>query len=225
MHGDDRDRLKRLAAEAALPYVREGMVLGVGTGTTTAFFIELLARTGPRVAMAVPSSDETERLLTEHRVRTQALSRINAVDLYVDGADQVDPHLRLIKGRGGALTREKVLASAAALFVCIVDAGKLTDRLGSVPVPVEVVPAAVATVAARLTGLGGRVRERAGYVTDNGNLVLDVVGLALDDPEVTELQLDALAGVVENGIFARRPADIVLAAGAGGVRTVRRGTG
>ena len=212
--------LKRRAAEAALPFVRSGMVLGVGTGSTAAFFIEALASATVSPATVVPSSDDTRRRLMRVGFSPVPPASVGALDLYVDGADEVDLQRRLVKGRGGALTREKVLASAAHTFVCIVDESKLTAGLGSVPVPVEVVPAAAGVVLASLVAMDVDVEEREDYLTDNGNLVFDLSGLDLDDPERTEALLDTLPGVVECGVFARRPADHVFCAGPDGVRTL-----
>ena len=215
-----RDDQKRAAAEAALEYVEPGSTIGVGTGSTAAFFIKRLAGLPParRPGAAVPSSDATAAALRHAGIRVVGLEDALPLPIYVDGADEVDPELRLIKGGGGAHTREKVLATAAELFVCIVDESKLVGRLGRVAVPLEVVPWAAAFVARRLTAMGASVSERPGFVTDNGNIVLDATGLELSDPEGLELELDAIPGVVECGIFARRRADIVLVGTAEGVR-------
>lgn len=216
----DREQLKRQAAAAALEYVRPGMVVGVGTGTTAGHFIDLLAGIGERLAGTVASSEDTARKLAERGIPVLDMGDIRGLPLYVDGADEVDPRLRLIKGGGGALTREKIVASAAELFVCIVDEAKLVPRLGAFPLPLEVLPMARGVVSAAVEGLGGRPQVRNGFVTDNGNLILDVHDLDLSEPEERERQLDALPGVVECGIFAARRADVVISAGAGGVRAV-----
>lgn len=215
-----QDDLKRAVAAAALQYVEPDMVLGVGTGSTADFFIGLLAASGIRLRAAVASSDATAAQLRAAGLPLADLPAAPSPDLYVDGADQVDPRLRLIKGRGGAHFREKLIASLSGRFLCIVDVSKLAPELGGVPVPVEVVAPAAAFVAARIAAMGGAVTERRGFVTDNGNPVLDVTGLDLSDPEALEIGLDALPGVVECGIFARRPADLVLCAGPDGVRLV-----
>ena len=215
-----QDDLKRTVAAAALEYVEPGMALGVGTGSTADFFIGLLAASGIRLRAAVASSDATAAKLRAAGLPLVDLPAAPAPDLYVDGADQVDPRLRLIKGRGGAHFREKLVASLSGRFLCIVDASKLAPELGGVPVPVEVVAPAAAFVAARIAAMGGVPAERRGFVTDNGNPVLDVTGLDLSDPEGLEVELDALPGVVECGIFARRPADLVLCAGQDGVRVI-----
>jgi ribose 5-phosphate isomerase A len=215
----DQLDMKRAAAEAAIEYVVPGTTIGVGTGSTAALFIAALAARPGLVAAAVASSEASATAL--HAAGIRVLDPAVApypLPVYVDGADKVDAELRLIKGGGGAHLREKVLATAAELFVCIVDDSKLAARLGRVPVPLEVVPWAAPFVAARVAALGGHPAARPGFVTDNGNLVLDVSGLELSDPEGLELELDAIPGVVECGIFAHRRADIVLAGTARGVR-------
>lgn len=213
------DDLKLAAAEAALEFVASGSTIGVGTGSTAARFIEALAARPGLVAAAVASSVASAAALRAAGIRVvDPGAAPYPLQLYVDGADEVDPELRLIKGGGGAHTREKILATAAELFVCIVDETKLVERLGRGPVPLEVVPWAAAFVAGRLAALGAGVAERPGFVTDNGNAVLDALGLDLSDPEGLELELDAMPGVVECGIFARRRADVVLAGTAAGVR-------
>lgn len=215
-----QDDLKRAVASAAMEYVRPGMVLGVGTGTTADFFIELLAASGMELKAVVPSSEATAAQLKAAGLPLADLPSAPAPSLYVDGADQVDPRLRLIKGRGGAQFREKLIATLSERFICIVDESKLAPRLGGVPVPLEVVAPAAAFVAARVAALGGSATQRRDFVTDNGNPVLDVTGLDLADPEGLEVELDALPGVVECGIFARRPADLVLCGGTNGVRVI-----
>jgi ribose 5-phosphate isomerase A len=218
-----REAQKRAAAAAALEYVPAGAVIGVGTGSTAAAFIALLVRQPELVRAAVPSSEATAAALRAGGVRVAGLEEAPSLPLYVDGADEVDPRLRLIKGGGGAHTREKIVAAAAELFVCIVDESKLVGRLGGAPVPLAVVPSARLLVARRLTALGATVRERPGFVTDDGDAVLDATGLDLADPEWLETELDAIPGVVECGVFARRPADVVLCGTPAGVRTITRG--
>ena len=213
------DDMKRASANAALEYVPTGATIGVGTGSTVELFIEELAARPGLIAAAVASSEASAAALRAAGIRVvDPAAAPCPLPLCVDGADEVDPELRLIKGRGGAHTREKVLAAAAELFVCIVDETKLVDHLGRGPVPLEVVPWARPLVARRLTVLGATVAERPGFVTDNGNAVLDATGLDLSDPEGLELELDAIPGVVECGVFARRRADVVLVGTAGGVR-------
>jgi len=213
------DDMKRASANAALEYVPTGATIGVGTGSTAEFFIEELAARPGLIAAAVASSEACAAALRAAGIRVlDPAAAPYPLPLYVDGADEVDPELRLIKGGGGAQTREKVLATAAELFVCIVDDTKLVERLGRAPVPLEVMPWAAAFVAERVAALGGRTAARPGFVTDNGNAVLDAMGLDLLDPEGLEVELDAIPGVVECGIFARRRADVVLVGTAGGVR-------
>ena len=213
------DDMKRASASAAFEYVPIGATIGVGTGSTAELFIEELAARPGLIAAAVASSEASAAALRAAGIRLlDPAAAPHPLPLYVDGADEVDPQLRLIKGGGGAHTREKVLATAAELFVCIVDESKLVGHLGRVAVPLEVVPWAAAFVARRLTAMGASVSERPGFVTDNGNAVLDATGLELSDPEGLELELDAIPGVVECGIFARRRADIVLVGTAEGVR-------
>jgi len=213
------DDMKRASANAALEYVPTGATIGVGTGSTAEFFIEELAARPGLIAAAVASSEACAAALRAAGIRVlDPAAAPYPLRLYVDGADEVDPELRLIKGGGGAQTREKVLATAAELFVCIVDDTKLVERLGRAPVPLEVVPWAAAFVAERIAALGGRTAARPGFLTDNGNAVLDAMGLDLSDPEGLEVELDAIPGVVECGIFARRRADVVLVGTAEGVR-------
>lgn len=219
----DRDEMKRAAAEAAVAYVRAGSVLGVGAGTTTEMFIRALADSDRRPRAAVAASERSATLLESVGIPVTLLAEeLVPLELYVDGADEADDQLRLIKGGGGALTREKVLASAARQFVCIVDETKLVFELGGFPLPVEVVPAALGFVAHEMRRLGGAPQLREGFVTDNGNAVLDVTSLGLSDPEAAEFGLDAIPGVVECGVFARRRADVLLVGTPGGVRTLRQ---
>jgi ribose 5-phosphate isomerase A len=213
-----QDDHKRAAAHAALEFVESGSILGVGSGSTVHHFIEALAGVRRRIAGAVASSRETERRLRERGLPVVELTCVDAVALYVDGADEATRDRRLVKGGGGALTREKIVAAASERFVCVLDASKLVARLGHHPLAVEVIPMARRVAAREVERLtGGRAVPRAGFVTDNGNVVLDVHGAAIDDPEALEIALDAVAGVVENGLFARRPADLLLVAGEGGV--------
>ncbi len=214
-------RLKIEAARAALEYVESGMVLGMGTGSTVNAFIDELISSGRSLAGAVSSSEATTGKLREAGIEVLDLNHTGGLELYIDGADEVDAHRRLIKGGGGALTREKVIAEASRRFVCIVDESKCVNVLGDFPLPVEVVPLARALVARKLVGLGGRPELRNDFVTDNGNLILDVRKLDLVDPVAVEGEINQIPGVVTNGLFARRPADLVLVAGERGVE--RRG--
>lgn len=213
----NRNDRKRAAARAALEYVVRGQVLGVGTGSTADLFVDALAESGIRLGATVSSSEATTRRLRERGYDVVPLDTIEALPLYVDGADEFDPGRRLVKGGGGALTREKIVAEAAERFVCIVDDSKRVDRLGAFPLPVEVIPMAVRLVSDRLAALGGRPVYREGFLTDNGNIVLDVHGMSIDDPVALESEINQIPGVVTNGLFARRPADVVLCAGPDGV--------
>jgi len=211
-------RLKIEAARAALRDVEDGMVLGVGTGSTVNAFIEQLGASGRRLEGAVSSSEETTRRLEAIGVPVVELNHTGDLELYIDGADEVDGHRRMIKGGGGALTREKVIAAASRRFVCIVDESKCVDVLGEFPLPVEVIPMARSFVARQLRKLGGQPELREGFATDNGNPILDVRNLDLVDPVALEDRINAIPGVVTCGLFARRPADTLLVAGESGVR-------
>lgn len=210
MHADEH---KKLAAEKALEYVEEGSVIGVGTGSTVAFFIDGLARLRDRIPGAVSSSEQSTRQLEKHGIPVLDLNAVGPLTLYVDGADECDPHRRLIKGGGGALTREKIIAAASLRFVCIIDPAKRVDVLGRFPLPVEVIPMARSHVARALVGFGGQPVWRDGVVTDNGNWILDVHNLRITDPVGLERELNQIAGVVCVGLFAARPADVVIAGG------------
>ena len=218
----DQDEKKKAAALSALEYVEEGMVVGVGTGSTVNHFIDALAASDRLLAGAVSSSEASTVRLQEHGVPILSLNDTGDLDLYVDGADEADPALNLIKGGGGALTREKIVAAAASRFVCIVDDGKRVDTLGAFPLPVEVIPMARSLVARRLTAIGGRPVWREGFVTDNGNDILDVHGLEIADPPALETRINGLAGVVCVGLFAHRGADLLLVGGDDGVEAVSR---
>jgi ribose 5-phosphate isomerase A len=204
------DEMKKAAAEAALSYVESGMVVGVGTGSTANHFIDGLARIKGRIDGAVASSQATAERLKSHGIAVLDLNSTGTLPLYVDGADEATKHLHLIKGGGGALTREKIVAAASEKFVCIADAGKLVGVLGAFPLPVEVIPMARSYVARQIVKLGGEPVLRDGFTTDNGNVILDVHNMNLVDPVETERRLDYVAGVVCNGIFAMRPADVLL---------------
>jgi ribose 5-phosphate isomerase A len=218
----NQDALKRQAAEAALAYVEDDQIIGVGTGSTVNHFIELLGPRKHRIRGAVSSSEASTQRLKKLGIEVMELNSAGPIPVYVDGADEADPHLRLIKGGGGALTREKVIAAASARFVCIVDESKCVNVLGKFPLPVEVIPMARSYVARELVKLGGQPEWRESFVTDNGNAILDVHLLDITDPVKLEDRINAIAGVVTVGLFARRPADVLLVAGAGGVKTVKR---
>ncbi|MCC7154251.1 MAG: ribose-5-phosphate isomerase RpiA [Bryobacterales bacterium] len=213
---------KRSAARAALDYIESGWVIGVGSGSTSRLFIEALASVKSKLAGAVASSEDTARRLSALGIPVLELNEAGALPLYVDGADESTAQLHLIKGGGGALTREKVIAGASARFVCIADDSKLVEKLGAFPLPVEVIPMAESHVSRCLESLGGNARRRAGFKTDNGNIILDVHRFTIPDPVETEKAIDHIAGAVTNGIFALRPADVLLLAGDGGVRTLTR---
>lgn len=207
---------KRLAAEKAIEYVEDGMIVGVGTGSTVAYFIDALGRMADRIRGAVSSSEQSTERLRRHGIEVLDLNSTGPLALYVDGADECDPHKRLIKGGGAALTREKIIAEASERFVCIVDPSKCVQVLGRFPLPVEVIPMARSLVARRiLERTGGQpvwrmdASER-GVVTDNGNAILDVHGLEITDPVALESELNQIPGVVSVGLFARRPADTVI---------------
>ena len=215
------DAKKRLAAQAALDYVIDGTVIGVGTGSTVNFFIEALIPYRNRVRAAVSSSNaSTERLLAGG-IAVLDLNDVDDLGLYVDGADEATRSLHLIKGGGAALTREKIVAAAAARFVCIADESKMVERLGTFPLPVEVIPMARALVTRKLATYGGRAVWRQGVVTDNGNHILDVHGLTIEDPPAMESELNQIAGVVTVGLFARRPADVLILGTRGGTQVLK----
>ena len=205
---------KRLAAEKAIDYVEDGMIVGVGTGSTVAYFIDALARMRDRIAGTVSSSEQSSQRLRAHGIDVLDLNATGPLSLYVDGADECDPQRRLIKGGGAALTREKIIAEASERFVCIVDPAKRVDVLGKFPLPVEVIPMARSLVARRILSLtGGQPVWRDGVTTDNGNWILDVHGLSIVDPVGLERELVQVPGVVCVGLFARRPADVVIVGG------------
>lgn len=205
---------KRLAGEKAIDYVEDGMIVGVGTGSTVAFFIDALARIKHRIAGAVSSSEQSTERMRGHGIEVIDLNNAGPLALYVDGADECDPNKCLIKGGGAALTREKIIAEASAKFVCIIDPAKRVDVLGKFPLPVEVIPMARSLVAREiLAQTGGQPVWREGVITDNGNWVLDVHGLKIADPVAMERELNQIPGVVSVGLFARRPADVVIVGG------------
>jgi len=211
---------KREAAEAALEYVEAGTVLGVGTGSTVNYFIAALAGVKGKLDGAVASSLATAERLHAQGIPVLELDDTGDLPVYIDGADEATRHLSLIKGGGGALTREKIIAAASETFVCIADQGKLVDVLGGFPLPVEVIPMARSYVGRQLTKLGGAPQLRPGFTTDNGNLVIDVHHLQITDPVEMEERLNNIAGIVTNGIFAKRPADILLLGTGDGVKRI-----
>ncbi|MEO5699879.1 MAG: ribose-5-phosphate isomerase RpiA [Casimicrobiaceae bacterium] len=217
----DQDTLKRAVAREALKHVEYDAIIGVGTGSTANFFIDELATIKSRLRGAVASSVKTAERLQSHGIIVEELNNVAELPVYVDGADEVTPQGAMIKGGGGALTREKIVAAVARTFVCIVDASKVVDRLGAFPLPVEVIPMARSYVARQLVLLGGHPEWRMGLTTDNGNVILDVHGLTIDDPAAMETRINQLTGVVTVGLFARRGADVILVGHRDGVRTVR----
>ena len=219
----DQNAQKKAAAEAALKYVDDDMVVGVGTGSTVNFFIDALASKKGRIKTAVASSEASAKRLRALYIPVAELNDTDGCDLYVDGADEVTEHLAMIKGGGAALTREKIVAAASRKFVCIADASKLVPVLGKFPLPVEVIPMARSYVGRTLVKVTGGMPElRASVTTDNGNLILDVRGLTILKPVELEAEINQIAGVVTNGLFARRPADVLLLGAAEGVRTILR---
>jgi len=217
-----QDDLKQAVAREAIRYVVDGAVIGVGSGSTANFFIDELAKMKNRVAGAVASSEKTAERLKRHGIRLLDLNGVDELPVYIDGTDEITEHLTMIKGGGGALTREKVVAAVAKKFVCIADESKLVPVLGKFPLPVEVTPMARAYVARQMVRLGGQPKLREGFVTDNGNIVLDVWGLSILNPVELETAINNVTGVVTNGLFARRGADLLLLGNQSGVKTMTR---
>ncbi len=217
-----QDELKQAVAREAIKHVVEDAVIGVGTGSTANFFIDELAKMKNRIAGAVASSERSAERLKGHGIRVLDLNSVNELPVYIDGADEVTEHLAMIKGGGGALTREKIVATVAKKFVCIADESKLVPVLGKFPLPVEVIPMARAYVARQMVKLGGQPKLRERFATDNGNIVLDVWGLSILNPVELETAVNNIAGVVTNGLFARRGADLLLLGTKTGVRTIAR---
>ena len=217
-----QDELKQAVAREAIKYVVEDTVIGVGTGSTADLFIDELARMKNRIAGAVASSERSAERLKGRGIRVLDLNSVNELPVYIDGADEITEHLAMIKGGGGALTREKIVAAVAKKFVCIADESKLVPVLGKFPLPVEVIAMARAYVARQMVKLGGQPKLREGFATDNGNIVLDVWGLSILNPVELETAVNNIAGVVTNGLFARRGADVLLLGTKTGVRTIAR---
>jgi len=217
-----QDLHKKAAAEAALKYVEDNTIIGIGTGSTIKFFIEALAQIKNRIDGTVASSEASAQLLKAHGIPVYDLNAVSDLPLYVDGADEVDSHLNLIKGGGGALTREKIIAAVAKKFVCIVDPSKQVEILGAFPLPIEVIPMARSYVGREIVKLGGNPVYRSGFVTDNGNIIIDVEGLSIAQPVHLEETLNNIPGVVTVGLFAQRPADVVLVGSEQGVKTRNR---
>ena len=214
-----QDDLKRKAAEAAIEFV-EGGTIGVGTGSTVNHFIDLLAQVKHKIDGAVSSSEASTKRLKSHGIQVFDLNTTGGLEIYIDGTDESNRHLHLIKGGGGALTREKIIAGASRTFICIADGGKLVDLLGEFPLPVEVIPMARSHVARQLVKLGGTPVWRDGFITDNGNIILDVHNLRIMEPVKMEQQINNIAGVVTNGLFALRPADMLILGNEDGVELI-----
>jgi ribose 5-phosphate isomerase A len=216
----NQDKNKRQAAAAALAYIKDGVALGVGTGSTVDIFIELLAPVAASLGPVVSSSERSTRRLADVGIRAVELSAVGDLDVYVDGADEATQHRHLIKGGGGALTREKIVAAASRRFVCVIDETKLVPTLGRFPLPVEVIPMARSYVARQMIKAGGQPIWRENFVTDNGNQILDVHNLKIENPIELETRLNQIAGVVTVGIFANRPADVLLIGNPAGIKTI-----
>ncbi len=214
------DEKKKAAARAAIAYIEDEPVIGIGTGSTVNFFIEELAKSKGRIEGVVASSDASRALLQQHRIAIIPLNSMIEVPIYIDGADEATRHRSLLKGGGGALTREKIIAAASKQFICIVDDSKLVSQLGSFPLPLEVIPMAQSYVARRVAKLGGQPVLRDGVITDNGNIILDVHNLNIINPVELERQLDQIAGLVANGLFANRAADLLLVASDDGIEII-----
>lgn len=216
-----QNELKQAVGRAAIQYVRGG-IIGVGTGSTANFFIDALAEVKARIDGAVASSEATAARLKHHGIPVLDLNSVGALEVYVDGADEITQHFAMIKGGGGALTREKIVAACSKQFICIADESKLVDVLGKFPLPVETIPMARSYVARELVKMGGQPRLRENFLTDNGNVILDVHGLSIVDPVGLETAINQIVGVVTNGLFAKRGADVLLLGTADGVKTLTR---
>ena len=212
-----QDQKKRNAAKAAIDYIKNSAVIGVGTGSTVNFFIEELAKNKGHIDGVVSSSVATENLLREHNIPLIALNSVIELPVYIDGADEATKNKHLIKGGGGALTREKIVAAASKQFICIIDDTKLVPLLGNFPLPIEVIPMAQSYVAREITKLGGQPELRQDFITDNGNVILDIHNPKIENPSELENKLNQITGVVTNGLFAKRPADVLIVASDNGV--------
>lgn len=215
-----QDEQKREVAKAAIQHIPIGSIVGVGTGSTANYFIDELAKIKHKIDGAVASSDDTAQRLRNHHIDVLDLNNVSEIPVYVDGADEITKHLHMIKGGGGALTREKIVAATAKKFVCVADQSKLVSVLGAFPLPVEVIPMARSYVARKIVQLGGHPVLREGFITDNGNVILDVHGLKILNPTELETDLNQIAGTVTNGLFAKRGANVLLLGTDNGVRTI-----
>lgn len=216
-----QDELKLAVAKAAIAYIPEDSIVGVGTGSTANFFIDELGKIKNKIRGAVASSEASAKRLQKHGIEVFSLNDVTELPVYVDGADEITRHMHMIKGGGGALTREKIVAAASKQFICLCDKSKLVDVLGNFPLPVEVIPMARSYIARELVKLGGHPKLREGFTTDNGNIILDVFGMQILNPVELETTLNHLAGVVTNGLFARRGADVLLLGTTDGVQTIK----
>ena len=215
-----QNEMKKAAAIKALEFIKNDTIVGVGTGSTVNYFIDALASMKDNIRGAVSSSEESTKRLKEHGIEVFDLNNIDVLDVYVDGADEITKHMSMIKGGGAALTREKIVAAVAKQFICIADDSKQVEILGTFPLPVEVIPMARSYVARELVKLGGDPEYRQGVVTDNGNVILDVHNLSIIDPKKTEVDINAIVGVVTNGLFASRGADILVLGSESGVSVI-----
>jgi len=215
-----KDEMKRAAAKAALQYIEPDSIIGVGTGSTVNYFIEELSLVKHKIEGAVASSNTTEEKLKVHGISVYDLNSVFPLLIYIDGADEINQHMQMIKGGGGALTREKIIAACAKKFICIADQSKRVDLLGKFPLPIEVIPMARSYVAREVVKLGGKPVYRENYITDNGNVILDVWGLKILQPQELESTLNNIPGVVANGLFAIRRADILLLGTESSVQTI-----
>lgn len=224
MHGNTmtqtQDEQKRAVAQAAIQHVSVGSIVGVGTGSTANYFIDELAKIKHKIEGAVASSESTAQRLREHHIEVLDLNSVGELPVYIDGADEITEHLHMIKGGGGALTREKIVAATAKEFVCVADHSKLVGVLGTFPIPVEVIPMARSYVARAIVQLGGHPVLRQGFITDNGNVILDIHGLQILNPVELETNLNQITGIVTNGLFARRGANVLLLGTDRGIRTI-----
>jgi ribose 5-phosphate isomerase A len=211
---------KKAAALAAIDYIDNNMVVGIGTGSTVDYFIEALAKAPVNVKLCIPSSNRSKALLEKNNLPTAELNMVSAIDIYIDGADEATEHLQLIKGGGGALTGEKILAANSHKFICIIDKTKIVGILGKCPLPVEVLPMARSSVARELVRMGGNPAYREGFLTDNGNIILDVYNLDILEPIAMEEHINHIPGVVTNGLFAKRRADLLLVGSENGVEKI-----
>ncbi len=218
--GMSQDDLKRAVAQAAIAYVPADCIVGVGTGSTANYFIDELAKIKHKLRAAVASSEVSAKRLQGHGIEVVSLNDAGTLPVYVDGADEITRHLHMLKGGGGALTREKIVAAASKKFICVCDESKLVDVLGKFPLPIEVIPMARSFIAREVVKLGGQPKLREGFTTDNGNIILDVQGLQIMNPVELEAILNQMPGVVTNGLFARRGADVLLLGTSNGVQTI-----